>query len=955
AHVADLPKGLSVAEREELAWYLEEFLAFPYGAEMERAGRVEAKMEEWGGELRAALFGKGRGAKILALAAENGYSQRDLCVTSDDVQFLARPWELLHDEVKNYLAFAFRGLYRTRATEAEPAGAHLDSGEPFRVLLVVCRPYGEKDVPYGAVSRPMLDALRPLRSEIELDVLRPPTFDALLTTLQSRQYHLVHFDGHGAFPARRGGMTSMSLGAPEGLLVFEDDKGKPDPVSADRLEAVLQQSRVPFWVLNACQSAMVGDNDAIASVASRLTQAGAHAVVAMSHSVYKDAAGIFVGAFYASLARHATMSGAVGAGRRAMHANQQRDSVVGKLKLSDWIVPALYQQTKTVTPIPETVGETSVEADDYEVVRERVERLCPAGDYGFIGRDYDIQRIERVLYQKNRHVVTINGIGGTGKTELANGFARWYSETGGCPGGVFRAEFGDGTDFARVMASVFGYGTDHSARTDEEQWTRLVGYLTENACLLVWDNFETVAGYSTDAEGAAQLVQPATSDEQAQFKRLVKDLRGGLTRVLITTRKSDERWLGAAAQKVEIKGLVQRDRIELASSILDTVERTVDDFATDQAFATLLDMLGGHPRSMEVVLSLLETKQPAAVIASLEHETREGNGLEDASLEVAFNSLSEESRTHLPFLGLFVSRVHCGVLAWFVHHGDSQQKAYEKLVGASPDADGWARILDEATRHGLVRRIADAQYALHPTLPVFLRRRLRDEISGEGVEALNTEFTRFYAAFADHYFEGVERADIAAIAAVATEEANLLRALSLSLGGVPDWGFAAAVLPILADFYDKRGRGPERVALLARGFGAVGREAPEETEEERRDFWRSLAGRTARVAYGRADYTEAERLYRVFLTTLDETEGSDDEPNVAVAYHQLGIVAQDRHDYAGAETWFRKALEIEERLGLEAGAATDYHQLGILAQERQDYAGAETWFRKALDISERLG
>ncbi len=279
-----------------------------------------------------------------------------------------------------------------------------------------------------------------------------------------------------------------------------------------------------------------------------------------------------------------------------MHANQWRDSVAGKLELSDWVVPALYQQTDSVTPIPETVGEARVDEGDYEAMRERVERLCPAGDYGFIGRDYDLLRIERALYQQTRHVVTINGVGGTGKTELANGFARWYAETGGCPGGVFRAEFADGTDFARVMASVFGYGTDHSRLSDEEQWAQLVGYLRSTPCLLVWDNFETVAGYSTNAEADAQQVQPATPDEQAQFKRLVEDLRSGPTRVLITTRKSNESWLGVVAQKVEIAGLVQRDRIAMASSILDAVEKTVDDFAHDQGFSTLLDMLAGHPR-----------------------------------------------------------------------------------------------------------------------------------------------------------------------------------------------------------------------------------------------------------------------------------------------------------------------------------------------------------------------
>lgn len=953
-HTADLPDLLDDDERGEFAWYLEEYLSFPYGAERERAERVERLMEEWGGRLRHALFGEGRGAEILARALDDGLAKRELSIESDDARFLARPWELLHDQRLRYFAFGFRGLYRTLGASTTTTDIPPETGEPFRILLVVCRPHGERDVPHGTVARPMLDALRPLRPRIELDVLRPPTFDALLETLQSRRYDLVHFDGHGAFPAARRGPRFMSLGAPEGRLVFENADGEPDPVGADRLQEITQRSHVPLWVLNACQSAMVGEDDAIASVASRLTQAGARAVVAMSHSIYKEAAGIFVGAFYAALARHASMSEAVAEGRRALHANQSRDSVVGKLSLSDWVVPTLYQQAETVTPIPATTTAPPVADDPRNVVRERVERVCPKGYYGFIGRDHDIQRIERALYQQDRHVVTLNGVGGTGKTELANGFARWYSETGGCPGGVFRAEFSDGTDFARVMASVFGYGTDHSMLSDEKQWEALVGHLRENACLLVWDNFETVDGYAAGAEEPAQLVQPATSEERKRFVRLVRELRGGPTRVLITTRKPDERWLGAPPQKLEIGGLAEWDRIPLAKSILDTVEKAPEDFGDDPEFWRLLGMLGGHPRSMEVVLPLLERRAPANLIAALEHETREGNGMEDASLEVAFHALSEESRRHLPFLGLFVSRVHCAVLANFVHSDDSQQEAYEKLLGHAPDADGWERILDEAAGHGLVRHIGGVQYALHPTLPVFLRRQLRDEIGDEGAETLDTEFTRFYGAFAMHYYGRVKRVDPEAIGAIEGEEANLLRALSLVLGSRSAWAEAVEIARAVAAGFLHRGRGPERQALLARALGAVGTDPPED-DDRARTFWRYLVCEGALDALNRASYIEAERLCLRVLDTLDESEGSSDERNVAAMYQNLGATALSHHDYGRAQHWLRKALPVFERLHMAIHTAMVSNHLGIAACRQHDYDGAKAWIQKALATGEGLG
>ena len=53
---------------------------------------------------------------------------------------------------------------------------------------------------------------------------------------------------------------------------------------------------------------------------------------------------------------------------------------------------------------------------------------------------------------------------------------------------------------------------------------------------------------------------------------------------------------------------------------------------------------------------------------------------------------------------------------------------------------------------------------------------------------------------------------------------------------------------------------------------------------------------------------------------------------MATGYHQLGILAQDRGDYDEAARQYQRSLDINERLGNQAGMATSYHQLGMLAQ-----------------------
>jgi len=78
-------------------------------------------------------------------------------------------------------------------------------------------------------------------------------------------------------------------------------------------------------------------------------------------------------------------------------------------------------------------------------------------------------------------------------------------------------------------------------------------------------------------------------------------------------------------------------------------------------------------------------------------------------------------------------------------------------------------------------------------------------------------------------------------------------------------------------------------------------------------------------------------------------------PRQAAWIHQLGILAQARGDYEEAARQYQRALDIDERLGDQAGMASSYHQLGMLAQDRGDYDEAARQYQRSLDIDERLG
>ena len=55
-------------------------------------------------------------------------------------------------------------------------------GGRLRVLMVISRPAGRRDVGYRMIARPLLERLEAVRGQVDLVVLRPPTLEGLRET-----------------------------------------------------------------------------------------------------------------------------------------------------------------------------------------------------------------------------------------------------------------------------------------------------------------------------------------------------------------------------------------------------------------------------------------------------------------------------------------------------------------------------------------------------------------------------------------------------------------------------------------------------------------------------------------------------------------------------------------------------------------------------------------------------
>ena len=496
---APLAWPLDTDALEDLRWYLEDYLLAPFGAWEARGPAVQAKLAGWGDLVFGVVFGSGPARDAYHRARDKGL---EVVFRSAEPGLLGLPWELMRDGA-GPVALRAGGISRSLPV-AGGAGTLQVPGGRLRVLMLISRPAGTRDVGYQMVARPLLDRLKAVRGDVDLTVLRPPTFDALRQTVRQAAdagapFHLVHFDGHGVMPGRAdggavsGGRPEMMTGSGEGVLAFEKPGGGSHHVGASKVAAVLAEGKMPVVVLNACQSGAVG-KELEASVATALLKAGCAAVVAMAYSVYAVAAAEFMAAFYESLFDGDSVGQAVGAGRRRLFEHDERPSPKGDMPLADWLVPVHYMRREVSFPQARTVRPPAAPSLDVmldqirDAPSEPAAGQDPLGAVGvFVGRDDLFYQLESAA--RLQRVVVLAGPGGTGKTELAKGFARWWRDTGGVddPRLVLWHSFEPGVASFGLDGMITGiglnlFGADFARLDPQSGWPRSNGCLGSCGC-----------------------------------------------------------------------------------------------------------------------------------------------------------------------------------------------------------------------------------------------------------------------------------------------------------------------------------------------------------------------------------------------------------------------------------------------------------------------------------------
>ena len=239
------------------------------------------------------------------------------------------PWEYLFSAANDRFLVLSAWTPIVRYLDLPTGTSPLTVASPLRVLVVIASP---TDFPTLDVEREwnrLTDSVSDLESRglVVMDRLEHATLLDLQRQLRRKDYHILHFVGHGGFDER----------ADDGVLMFVDESGRAKLVTGRDLGTILHDHRsLRLAVLNACEGARTATDDPFAGSAQNLVRQGIPAVVAMQFEITDGAAITFAHELYQAVSEGFPIDAALAEARRA---------IFGSGNDIEWGTPVLYMRS----------------------------------------------------------------------------------------------------------------------------------------------------------------------------------------------------------------------------------------------------------------------------------------------------------------------------------------------------------------------------------------------------------------------------------------------------------------------------------------------------------------------------------------------------------------------------------------------------------------------------------
>ncbi|MBN4003237.1 tetratricopeptide repeat protein [Nostoc sp. LPT] len=629
---------------------------------------------------------------------------------------------------------------------------------------------------------------------------------------------------------------------------------------------------------------------------------------------------------------------------------------------------------------------TSLEVRLSQLQGKRSESLpdnLPRYNDVFVGRKQEIARCMDALSLEERSWgVTIDGIGGMGKTALALEVAHlarqqalfdaylfvsakttWLSAEGVREETLALSSL---DSFCREFAKGLGQ-TDIVKMTDTTERRRaLLDALRGRRTLLIWDNLETLNAEERDM--IAEFVRKLPTPNKA----------------IITSRRRT----GESAVTIRLDRLLEAEALQLMREKGRSHPRLAQELnATKPEILTALyQASGGNPLALDWTLGQVAHKGYSISVA-LERlrNAAKSPDLYGFLFADAAQTLSENDRTVLSALVVFMTPARTAALA------DATDLAITEIQVS----------LEGLVTLSLVNELDGERFGLHPLTRTYVRAALggtntvRTAPLASGIRfdsSAQRKVLRYWVDFAQKY--GGRSENYKTYDKLETEWQNLegvattlreMAGISVELKDLQTAQMLIDLEHALFNFLFFRGYWDEGVRLgewvyqvgkalshwSDAGWGAyhVARVHYFRAETDRAASWAAQMSEAMKrggsrqnkavaiqlqgdIARQRQNLLKAERLYHEVLAIFRELKN---EPAKAIALNNLGSVARSLGQYDRAESYIKEALAIEVKRGNKERQAVYFGSLGNLALDRNRPTEARPLFERALALDQEVG
>ena len=536
----------------------------------------------------------------------------------------------------------------------------------------------------------------------------------------------------------------------------------------------------------------------------------------------------------------------------------------------------------------------------------------------FVGRQQEIESIVDVLRSGMTRLLTLTGIGGTGKTRLAIEAARELENH--FEGGVWFVPLVGVADGARIVEAVRDTIVPHAPA---DPWDALRAGLADRPCLVVLDNIEQLIECGSGECHAADFANAALS----RFPHLT---------LLVTSR----RLLDVAAEQEFVVCPLALPAVDIDAAQLRTIDSVVlfEDRARRAHFdfhvtvcnapavATLCRRLEGIPLALELAASWARVLSPAEMLEQFD-DIRRGRSRDmperhrslDAAIEGSYRLLSPKLQRVFLNLSVFAS-------GWTL----SAAKVVCDESGALP-------LLSDLRDSSLVlveQDGGDSRYSFLETVREYAASRLASA-PAELADA-QVRHERYFAGLAAEANDALQGPEQGAwLTRLAADHTNLLRVLNRA-----ERPTRLRMAGHLHRYFMVRGYLPEARALLSDVLSGDNQSVSDADLNKAIN----VAGVLALTA---GDLDGAKLL---FAASEARCSAIGDERGAGAALINLGIVANEQGSFAESRAAYEATLELWRRLDRRKTLAIVLGNLGAVAIEQHDFTAAQDFLQESLEL-----